>query len=94
MQWLATADPQSLGLPIDQIDSNNNMSFLLLHSGLDVNSPPSQSTLFYQALVNAGVPAQIKIYPDRDHLTLAVEALVVASRIGIKRELGWASAEA
>lgn len=70
MQWLATADPQSLGLPIDQIDSNNNMSFLLLHSGLDVNSPPSQSTLFYQALVNAGVPAQIKIYPDRDHLTL------------------------
>jgi hypothetical protein len=34
------------------------------------DGPPTQATLFYQALTAADVPAQIKIYPDRDHLTL------------------------
>jgi acetyl esterase/lipase len=68
--WLQTADPQSLGLPIDQIDSIDNVSFLLLHGDQDVNSPSSQSTLFYEALVAEGVPAELKIYPGRTHLTL------------------------
>ena len=70
MSWLETAEPQSLGLPIDQIDSSDDVSFLLLHGSLDVNSPPLQSTLFYGALVAQGVPAELKIYPGRTHLTL------------------------
>ena len=70
MEWLTTADPQSLGLPIDQIDSNDHVTFLLLHGALDVNSPPSQAVLFYNALVANGVPAELKIYPGRDHVTL------------------------
>ncbi len=70
MEWLSTADPQSLGMPIDQIDSTDNATFLLLHGAQDVNSPPKQSVYFYQNLTAAGVPAQIKIYPNRDHLTL------------------------
>ncbi len=68
--WLETADPQSLGLPIDQIDSSDNVTFLLLHGEKDVNSPPAQSTLFYEALAAEGVPAELKIYPERTHLTL------------------------
>jgi acetyl esterase/lipase len=70
IEWLETANPQSLGLPIDQIDSSDNVSFLLLHGSQDVNSPPAQSILFYEALVAKGVPAEIKIYPGRTHLTL------------------------
>lgn len=70
--WLSTADPQSLGLPIDQIDSSDTATFLLLHGAQDVNSPPPppQSLHFYQNLTAAGVSAKIKIYPNRDHLTL------------------------
>lgn len=68
--WLATANPQSLGLPIDQVNSNENVTFLLLHGALDTVSPPAQSTLFYQALVANGIPAELKIYPDRDHYFL------------------------
>lgn len=70
IEWLKTANPQSLGLPIDQIDSSDNASFLLLHGDQDVNSPPAQSILFYEALVAKGVPAELKIYPGRTHLTL------------------------
>jgi acetyl esterase/lipase len=70
MEWLRTAEPQSLGLPIYQIDSNDNATFLLLHGAQDVNSPPQQSISFYQDLVAEGVPAKLKIYPGRDHLTL------------------------
>jgi len=68
--WLKTANPQSLGLPIDQVDSSDTATFLLLHGEKDVNSPPQQSSLFYQALVDGGVEAEIKIYPGRTHLTL------------------------
>jgi acetyl esterase/lipase len=68
--WLKTADPQSMGLPIYRIDSDDNVSFLLLHGDQDTNSPPAQSTMFYDALVAEGVPAELKIYPGRDHLTL------------------------
>lgn len=70
MEWLSTANPQCLGLPIDQIDSGDNVTFILLHGSLDVNSPPSQAVLFYQALVAKGVPTEIRIYPGRTHLTL------------------------
>ncbi len=70
MEWLRTANPQSLGLPIDQVDRGDNATFLLLHGSADVNAPPQQSVLFYQQLVDAGVPAKIKIYPGRTHLTL------------------------
>jgi acetyl esterase/lipase len=70
MEWLSTANPQSLGLPIDQVDSSDSATFLLLHGSADVNSPPSQAVLFYQKLVENGVSAQIKIYPGRTHLTL------------------------
>jgi acetyl esterase/lipase len=65
MEWLKTADPQSLGLPIDQVDSNDNATFLLAHGGQDVNAPPSQAILFYQELVAEGVLAELKIYPGR-----------------------------
>ena len=68
--WLATANPQSLGLPIDQVDSSDNVTFLLLHGALDVISPPEQPVLFYQALVANGISAELKIYPDKDHTTL------------------------
>jgi len=68
--WLKTANPQSLGIPIDQIDSSDNASFLLLRGDQDVTSPPAQSILFYEALVAKGVPAELKIYPGRTHLTL------------------------
>jgi hypothetical protein len=61
IDWLKTADPQSLGLPIDQIDRNDNVSFLLLHEDQDINSPLSQSTLFYATLVDKSVPAELKI---------------------------------
>ena len=44
--WLKTADPQSLGLPIYQIDSSDNVSFFLLHGSQDTNSPPAQSIMF------------------------------------------------
>lgn len=70
IEWLRTANPESLGLPIDQVDSNDNATFLLLHGAQDVNSPPQQSVPFYQELTANGVPAQIKIYPGRTHLTL------------------------
>jgi acetyl esterase/lipase len=70
IQWLSTANPQSLGLPIDQVDRGDNVTFLLLHGSADVNSPPQQSVLFYQELTANGVPAQIKIYPGRTHITL------------------------
>jgi acetyl esterase/lipase len=70
VEWLRTANPQSLGLPIDQVDHGDNATFLLLHGAQDVNSPPQQSILFYQELIANGIPAQIKIYPGRTHLTL------------------------
>ena len=58
--WLATANPQTLGLPIDQIDPGDNVTFLLLHGAQDIVSPPLQSPLFYQALVANGVSAELK----------------------------------
>ncbi len=70
IEWLKTANPQSLGLPIDQVDGGDNVTFLLLHGAQDVNSPPQQSVLFYQELTSNSVPAEIKIYPGRTHLTL------------------------
>jgi acetyl esterase/lipase len=68
--WLATANPQSLGLPIDQIEPGDNVTFLLLQGAQDVIAPPAQSSLFYHALVANGVSAELKIYPDKDHTTL------------------------
>lgn len=68
--WLKTADPQSLGLPVYQIDSNDNVTFLLVYGDQDTNSPPTQSTIFYDALGAEGVPAELKMYPGRNHLTL------------------------
>jgi len=68
--WLETADPQSLGLPIDQIDSSDNVIFLLVYGDENTNSPPLQSTLFYDALTAEGVPAELKMYSGRNHLTL------------------------
>ena len=68
--WLATANPQSLGLPIDQVEPGDNVTFLLLHGAQDIISPPAQSSLFYQALVANGVSAELKIYPDKDHMNL------------------------
>ncbi len=70
MAWLQTAEPQSLGLPIYQADSGDNVTFLLLHGALDVNAPPQQATLFCEALRQGGVPVELKIYPGRGHLTL------------------------
>jgi acetyl esterase/lipase len=68
--WLKTADPQSLGLPIYQIDSSDNVTFLIVYGDQDTNSPPSQSTMFYDALTAEGVPAELKMYAGRDHLSL------------------------
>jgi acetyl esterase/lipase len=68
--WLKTADPQSLGLPINQIDSTDNVTFLLLHGNKDVNSPPAQSIMFRDELAAKGIPVELKIYPGRTHLTL------------------------
>ncbi len=70
IEWLRTANPQSLGLPIDQVDRDDNVTFLLLHGAQDVKSPPQQSILFYQELTANDVPVEIKIYPGRTHLTL------------------------
>jgi acetyl esterase/lipase len=70
IEWLRTANPQSLGLPIYQVDSSDNATFLLLHGAEDVNAPPQQSILLYQELTAHGVPAELKIYPGRTHLTL------------------------
>jgi acetyl esterase/lipase len=70
MAWLKTANPQSLGLPIYQIDSNDNVTFLIVYGDQDTNSPPSQSTMFYDALSAEGVPAELKMYSGRNHLTL------------------------
>jgi acetyl esterase/lipase len=68
--WLKTADPQSLGLPVYQIDGNDNVTFLIVYGDQDTNSPPSQSTIFYDALNVEGIPAELKMYPGRNHLTL------------------------
>lgn len=68
--WLKTADPQSLGLPIYQIDSNDQVTFLIIYGDEDTNSPPSQSTMFYDALTAEGVPAELKMYSGKNHLTL------------------------
>jgi len=68
--WLKTADPQSLGLPIYQIDSSDNVTFLIVYGDQDTNSPPTQSTIFYDALNAEGIPAELKMYPGRNHLTL------------------------
>jgi acetyl esterase/lipase len=68
--WLKTADPQSLGLPVYQIDSSDYVTFLIVYGDQDTNSPPSQSTIFYDALSAEGVPAELKMYSGRNHLTL------------------------
>jgi acetyl esterase/lipase len=68
--WLKTADPQSLGLPVYQVDSSDNVTFLVVYGDQDTNSPPSQSTIFYDALSAEGVPAELKMYSGRNHLTL------------------------
>ena len=68
--WLKTADPQSLGLPVYQIDGNDNVTFLIVYGDQDTNSPQSQSTIFYDALNVEGIPAELKMYPGRNHLTL------------------------
>jgi acetyl esterase/lipase len=70
LEWLSTANPQSLGLPIDQIDQTDNVTFLLLHGSQDANSPPSQSILFNPALTAKDVQTELKIYLERTHLTL------------------------
>ena len=70
IEWLETADPQSLGLPIYQIDSSDHVTFLLVYGDEDTNSPPSQSTMFYDALTAEGVPAELKMYSGKNHLTL------------------------
>jgi acetyl esterase/lipase len=68
--WLKTADPQSLGLPVYQVDSSDIVTFLVVYGDQDTNSPPSQSTIFYDALSAEGVPAELKMYSGRNHLTL------------------------
>ena len=70
MAWLKTADPQSLGLPVYQVDSSDIVTFLVVYGDQDTNSPPSQSTIFYDALSAEGVPAELKMYSGRNHLTL------------------------
>jgi acetyl esterase/lipase len=67
VQWLQTANPKSSGLPVNQIDENDNVSFLLQHGDQDVDLPPSQSSLFYEALSDAGIPADLRIYSQTDH---------------------------
>jgi acetyl esterase len=68
--WLKTADPQSLGLPVYQIDSGDNVTFLIVYGDQDTNSPSTQSTTFYDALNAEGIPAELKMYVGRNHLTL------------------------
>jgi len=68
--WLKTADPQSLGLPVYQIDSSDHVTFLIVYGDQDTNSPPTQSTTFYDALNAEGIPAELKMYSGRNHLTL------------------------
>lgn len=70
LAWLQTAHPQSQGMPINQIDSTDHVRFLLMHGAKDTVLPPSQSTLFCQALKEANIAVQLQIYQDRDHASL------------------------
>jgi acetyl esterase/lipase len=52
--------------PITYVDQTCPPVYLL-HGSNDTLVPPEQSTLFYEALIKAGVPAHLEIVPNKGH---------------------------
>jgi acetyl esterase/lipase len=56
--------------PLTYVDKNCAPVFLM-HGGADALVPPDQSRIFYDALLNAGVEAQLEIIPGKGHGIIA-----------------------
>jgi acetyl esterase/lipase len=56
--------------PLSYVDKNCAPVFLM-HGGADKLVPPAQSQIFYDALVKAGVEAQLEIVPGKGHGIIA-----------------------
>ncbi len=56
--------------PLTYVDKNCAPVFLM-HGGADTLVPPEQSIIFYQALLKAGVDAQLEIIPNEGHGIIA-----------------------
>lgn len=69
-RWIQGASDPALGVPVQQIDSQDTVKFLLLHGSLDSVAPPEQPDLFSAALLAAGKKVTVKKYPFLNHGTL------------------------
>jgi dipeptidyl aminopeptidase/acylaminoacyl peptidase len=66
----ANRDQARAASPLTYVSSNCAPVFLM-HGGADTLVPPEQSVIFYNALRQAGVAAQLEIIPKKGHGIIA-----------------------
>ncbi|MEY4916567.1 MAG: hypothetical protein RL616_480 [Verrucomicrobiota bacterium] len=77
--------------PLTYVDKNCAPVFLM-HGGADELVPPEQSQIFYDALLKAGVEAQLEIVPSKGHGIIAPPPIADKIYLFYQRHLNQPSA--